>query len=107
VTGETVVILSPGPPVEDDMGNEIPGAGPERKVFDALVAPRLDGDATGDGRSGVIVGFTVYLPGRTAIAAHDRLRIRGQVNEIVGEPGDWFEDGEHIGTEVATRRVEG
>ena len=109
MTGETVVLLVPGEPTVDRGGNEVPG--PDRRVkgFDCLVAPRSYGDVTGQGRQGVIVGFTVYMPGRPPIDALDRIEVRGVAHEVVGEPGVWFDPdaGGNIGVEVATRRVEG
>jgi hypothetical protein len=40
-------------------------------------------------RDTVIVGYTVYAPHGSDILTTDQFRIRGEVCEVTGEPGDW------------------
>ncbi|MGW0312015.1 hypothetical protein [Streptomyces flavidovirens] len=58
-----------------------------------MVAPRAEtpsvGGAQQQERDTVIVGFTVYAPPGTDVLTTDQCRIRGQVCEVTGEPGDW------------------
>lgn len=110
--GETVTVLR-GVPIEDPYSAAetvldwtVPG---ETPVPGCAVAPRESVEPEQVGRSSVIVGLTVFMPAGTAVTAADRLRIRGQVHEIVGEPGDWRSPftGRAHGIEVATRQVSG
>ena len=88
--GETVTRLR-APLVTDRYGNlvrdweqaerlDIPGCG---------VAPRTSDEETEQGRQGVIVGIAVYAPTGTDITPHDRMEVRGEVWEVVGEVADW------------------
>lgn len=77
-------------------------------VSDCLIAPRSSSEDN-DGRTGVIVGVTVYMPTGTDVVATDRLVIRGVEHDVDGEPGDWRtpEHPECDGIEVAAKRTEG
>ncbi|MBQ1163601.1 hypothetical protein KBZ21_37015, partial [Streptomyces sp. A73] len=37
----------------------------------------------------VIVGYTVYTPSGSDVLTTDQFRIRGEVCEVTGPPGDW------------------
>ena len=92
--GETVVRLRRGPsPGRDSRGQPIPGPLVETPVPGCVVTPRAETPSVGgdqqQARDTVIVGFTVYDPSRTDWKTTDRVRIRGEVCEITGEPGDW------------------
>lgn len=104
---ETVTILRPGPPTQDRYGNDIPGPDVRIDVDGCLVAPRLAGDVTENGRQGVIVGTTVYFPVGTSVLASDRLEVRGEPHTIEGDPGWWRGAPGRWDKEVATKRVEG
>jgi len=108
--GETVVRLRASL-VEDRYGNlvrdweqaerlDIPGCG---------VAPRTSDEETEQGRQGVIVGIAVYAPAGTDISPHDRMEVRGEVYEVVGEVADWRSPytGWHPGIVVNLSRMEG
>lgn len=47
------------------------------------------GGAQQQERDTVIVGFTVYAPPGTSVLTTDQFRIRSQVCEVTGEPGNW------------------
>ncbi|MFB9485158.1 hypothetical protein ACFFSH_38185 [Streptomyces filamentosus] len=51
-------------------------------------APDVGGDEQ-QGRDTVIVGWTVYAPPGSDWRTTDQVRIRGELCEITGEPGDW------------------
>ena len=73
------------------------------------VAPRVLPEVSGDGREGVTVGFTVFMPFGSNVGAHDRLVVRGVTVEVDGEPVSWVNPmtGWAPGDVVSTRWVEG
>ncbi|MYY79788.1 hypothetical protein GT044_00590 [Streptomyces sp. SID335] len=92
--GETVVRLRRGPsPGRDPRGQPIPGPLVETPVTGCVVAPRQSTPQVGgdeqQARDTVIVGFTVYAPAGSDWRTTDQVRIRGELCEITGEPGDW------------------
>lgn len=92
--GETVVRLRRGPsPGRDPRGQPIPGTLTETPVPGCVVAPRAETPQVGgeqqQARDTVIVGWTVYAPPGSDLATTDQVRIRGEVCEITGQPGDW------------------
>lgn len=80
----------------------------DTEVAGCLIAPRSTSENL-DGRTGVIVGVTVYLPAWADITSADRLVIRGELYDVNGEPGVWTSPGhpECDGIEVAAKRSEG
>jgi hypothetical protein len=92
--GETVVRLRRGPsPGRDPRGQPIPGTVVETAIVGCVVAPRQESAAVGgeqqQARDTVIVGWTVYAPPGADVITTDRVRIRGEVCEVTGQPGDW------------------
>lgn len=92
--GETIVVLRSGPsPGRDPRGQPLPGPVTEHSVAGCVVTPRQAlpnaGGEEQQGRDSVIGGWTVYAPPGTDMRTTDRVRIRGEVCEITGEPGDW------------------
>lgn len=92
--GETVTILRAGPSTSrDDRGRPIPGAATEIPVIGCVVTPRQESPQVGgpeqQARDTVIVGWTVYAPSGSDFRTTDRVRIRGEVCDVTGEPGDW------------------
>ncbi|WP_239502177.1 hypothetical protein [Streptomyces qinglanensis] len=86
--------LRRGPsPGRDERGQPIPGPLVETPMPGCVVAPRAEtpqvGGAEQQGRDTVIVGFTVYAPPRSDVLTTDQFRIRGEVCEVTGWPGDW------------------
>jgi hypothetical protein len=106
--GETVVLLRPGPPVVDGMGQEHPGPDVEVPVAGCAVWPRTSSEQD-QAQSQVIVGITLFVPPGTQVDAHDRVRVRGVVYQVDGEPGLYRSPltGHASGIEVALRRVTG
>lgn len=97
----------------DRYGNEVPGPWVSvGTVAGCAVAPRSSSRAdelTGAGRTGVIVGLTLYAPSDAEIGPHDRVEVDGDTFEVDGEVGRWSSPftGWTPGVEVALRRVEG
>lgn len=111
VPGEPVTIYHRRQVDTDAHGNPVFGwPEPGTTVDGCAVAPRSSSEPDEIGRDAVITGITVYLPPNTVVTPTDRLRARGTVYEVVGEPGDWrnpFTGGQPWGIEVACQRVEG
>lgn len=92
--GETVVRLRRGTsPGRDPRGQPLPGSLTETPVAGCVVAPRAETPTAGgdqqQARDTVIVGYTVYAPAGGDWLTTDQVRIRGEVCEITGWPGDW------------------
>jgi len=108
--GETVTRLR-APLVADRYGNLVPDwDNPDRlNISDCGVAPRTSDEETEQGRQGVIVGIAVYAPAGADILPSDRVEVRGQVWEVVGEVADWRSPftGWNPGIVVNLRRMEG
>lgn len=62
-----------------------------------------------DGRQAVIVGYRVYLPSGSDVAAGDRVVLRGATYEVDGLPADWRSPfgGRGGGMVVALKAVSG
>lgn len=91
--GDTVTIVRPGPPTEDEYGNDVPGPPTEIPVLGCGVAPR-DGTGSGanertDARDTVITGLTLYAPYGTDIRATDKVRVGGDLYEVEGQAGSF------------------
>lgn len=110
MTGETITRLR-APLVDDRYGGQTPDwdAATSTTIPGCVVAPGQAGEAHGDGRQGVIVGFTIYAPAGSDILPSDRLTIRGHDHEVDGEPGEWVNPWTQVteGIEVRARRVDG
>lgn len=111
MNGEDVTILT-APLVDDEYGSpssERDWEAATGTVVRAVVAARSSSEADGAGRAAVIVGLTAYLPPGTAVTAHDRLRVRGDMYEVEGEPFEWRSPWSSTasGVEVALSRVSG
>lgn len=89
--GDTVQILTAGTKTDpysnestDDWSTatsvDVPGVG---------VEPRPSGEPLQDARNQVVSGFTLYMPGGTAITAANRVVVRGQTYDVLGEPAVW------------------
>lgn len=91
--GETVTVIRPGPPTQDEYGNDVPGTPTETDIPGCGIAPR---EGAGGGseilqaqqvRDTVITGLTLYAPYGTDLRATDRVRVGGAVYEVQGQPG--------------------
>ena len=90
--GETVVILRAGVVVDPYSLEEVldwsdPTETPVLTV--ALPEPRPSGEPVQDARNAVTSGWTLYVPTDTDATSQDRVRVRGIVYGIEGEPASW------------------
>lgn len=94
----------------DRYGNEVSSWSAGQTYERCVISRRTSDDLTDAGRQGVVVGLAVFFPyPDAAISAHDRLELRGDLWEIVGEPYLYHHamTGWEPGVSVAVRRVEG
>lgn len=106
--GETVTIIRPGPPTEDEYGNSVPGTPVETSVPGCAVAPRSSSEDL-QARDQVIIGLTVWMPSGTDVRATDKMRVRSVLYEVDGEPGSYASPFTGTGgpVQVALTRIEG
>lgn len=104
--GRVVTLIRGG--TVDQYGN--PTEGTDRiDIPGCAVAPRTSTDTTDRGRSGVVVGLSVYLPAGADVQPGDGFEIDGVAWQIEGVPGEWTSPftGWAAGIEVALSRGEG
>lgn len=91
--GDTVTIVRPGAPTRDSYGNYVPGPPTEIAVPGCGVAPRDGTSASNneltDARDTVITGLTVYASYGTDVRATDKMRVGGDLYDVVGLPGSF------------------
>lgn len=98
--GETVVRIRrtaqtnpDGTIVRDERGQPVYGTPAETDITGCVVTPREAAPQVGgqdqQARDTVIIGYTVYAPSGTDIVTTDQVRVRGELCEITGFPGDW------------------
>lgn len=113
--GETITVIRDIPGGVDDYGDPIPGITTETTYHGVAIAPRVGGPGTSSseiddrGRQGIVEGFTIYGPLDMDVTHTDRVRWRGDLFDVVGEPGPWRNpmSGRQAGVEVAIRRSQG
>ena len=103
--GETVTLLRSEVTGRDGYGNDV-RTDTELEVAGCPVWPRGSTEDT-QGRDTVITGLTVVMPPGVEVLATDRVRVRGVVYAVDGEPGVWVSPltGTAAGTEVALTRA--
>lgn len=69
----------------------------------APAEPRPSGEPLQDARNQVTSGYTLYLPEGEDVTAQDRMRVRGVVHNVLGEPAVWL----GAGLVVQVERSEG
>ena len=108
--GETVGVLTAGTST-DDYGNTVTDwdAATEVPVDGVGVEPRPLGESDVDARNSVTSGFTLYMPAGTVVKASNRVRVRGTVWDVDGDPAVWRSPftGWEPGVVVQCRRVDG
>jgi hypothetical protein len=100
--GDTETVQVIRPPGRDRFGDPLPGAATEFDLPGCLFAPgpsREPGFAT----NMVDTDGTLYAPPASDVRATDRVRVRGDVYEVVGKPQVWGTSG----VVVALREVTG
>lgn len=96
----------------DDYGNLIPGAETTATIPDGWTWPRTSNALTDDGRTGVIVGLTLWCPPGYDLRPDDLVEVNGERFRIDGDAGINAEyespfTGWNPGSAVALVRVEG
>jgi hypothetical protein len=69
----------------------------------APAEPRPSDEPVQNARNAVTEGWTLYLSEGSDVTARDRLRVRGVVYDVLGEPASWM----GAGLVVQCGRVEG
>lgn len=93
----------------DEYGDPIEWT-PTTLVLDgAFTAPRESSEITDRGRSGVIVGLTLYAPVGADVLHMDQIDVDGVLYDVEGEIGTWIHPrtGWDAGIEAALRRAIG
>jgi hypothetical protein len=104
----TITVLRAGEPTQDDYGNDVPGEDVETDIGGCAVWPRSS-DEDNRARQQVTEGLNVVAPYGSDIRPHDRIRVRGLLYEIDGEPGSWASPltGTKAGVQVSLTRITG
>lgn len=103
IAGDVETVTRLRPPPRDAFGDQV-GSVAELAVPGCLVAPGGSAEiGEGDGSRQVDTNATVYAPHGTQVASTDRLRVRGEVYEVVGAPQQWGTSG----VVISLRRVTG
>lgn len=68
----------------------------------APAEPRPSGEPLQDSRNAVTSGWTLYLPEATVVGPRNRVRVRGKVYAVLGEPAAWTRGGLVVQAEVVT-----
>lgn len=108
--GETVTVLAPVTSTDvynnetDDWSVPV-----ETTVEGVGVEPRPSSESHQDGRNATVSGFTLYCPAGTVVTAKNRVRVRGDVYAVDGDPAVWVNPftGWEPGVVVQTKRMEG
>lgn len=56
----------------------------------APAEPRPSSEPVQEARNAVTSGFTLYLPTDADVTARDRMRVRGRVYDVLGDPTLWL-----------------
>lgn len=56
----------------------------------APAEPRPSQEPVQDARNAVTSGYTLYLPEGSDVTAQDRMEVRGQVFNVLGDPALWL-----------------
>lgn len=103
VGGEDVVVVRPAP--RDKFGDPAPGGTETRFVSSGwLFAPGASVELK-EGQDSVDTDAALYrtgAPGEEVIRPKDRIEVRGQLFEVVGEPQIW-----RLGTVITLRKFTG
>lgn len=111
VSGEAIVVIRDGAPTgaKDRYGRDVLGLDVETTSTGWAFAPAGSSEPVAVGRTEVITLDTLYRRGTADITAADRVRVRGAVREVEGDPADWvhYYSGRFLGVVVRLKTVEG
>lgn len=104
--GETVEVLTAAE-VADPYADD-PWASPtEVAVAGVLCEPRPSSEPVQDARNAVVSGWTLYFPAGSTVTPANKVRVRGIVHDVLGEPADWRLGSWRPGLVVQCARTEG
>jgi hypothetical protein len=105
----SIVRVRQSPGGTDQYGDPIPSTETRTTLADAFTAPRTSDDIDARGRTGVIVGLTLFATYGTDITHSDFFEVDGELYRIEGEPGKWKNPltGWEAGISVALERAQG
>jgi hypothetical protein len=89
--GESVAVLTAGTVTDPYSGETMPdwSTATEVTIDGVAVEPRPSQEPVQDARNAVVSGYTLYLPAGAQIDAQARVRVRGEVYEVLGDPAAW------------------
>jgi len=90
--GETVTVLTAGTVVDPySSQNAEDWDHPTERVVTTIAPPepRPSDEPVQDARNAVVSGWTLYLPPGDPITRYNRVRVRGEVYPVQGQPADW------------------
>ena len=104
---ETVARLR-GTPIIDPYSSEETGTDwttPDELPIETLAPaePRPSSEPVQDARNAITSGYTLYLPEDADVTGRDRMRVRGTVYDVLGDPAGWL----GAGIVVQVGRTEG
>lgn len=108
--GESVQVLSPVETTDPYSNTVEDWTTPTEVTLDGVaVEPRPSSEDNRDARNAVTSGFTLYCPAGAVVTAKNRVRVRGDVYAVDGEPAEWRNPftGWEPGVVVQTKRMEG
>jgi len=109
--GEDVQVLSAGQKADPYSGEtaESWDSPSEVTISNVLCEPRPSGEPVQDPRNAVTSGWTLYLqaPPAAPITAANRVRVRGIVYQVIGDPADWRMGLRRAGLVIQTGRTDG
>lgn len=103
--GETVTVLTAGTvvdPYSNEAAEDWKAATGRDVTTVAPLEPRPSDEPAQDARNSVTSGWTLYLPAGDPITRSNRVRVRGEVYPVQGQPADWG-----VGVVVQAFRTEG
>lgn len=70
--------------------------------------PRPSSEPAQDARNAVVSGFTLYFDDWPAITPQNRIQVRGELYDVLGEPAEWrWPSGDVAGSVVQVGRTSG
>ena len=90
--GETIAVLTAGTTTNPYSGEDARSwtTPTEREVTTiAPLEPRPSSEPVQDARNALVSGWTLYLPPDDPITRLNRVRVRGKVYPVQGDPADW------------------
>ena len=103
--GEPVTVLSAGTVHDEYSDTDVESWDtPTERVVVTIAPPepRPSDEPVQDARNAVTDGWTLYLPPGDPITRSNRVRVRGEVYPVQGQPADWG-----VGIVVQAFRTEG